>query len=123
MSYPFEAAVFAERNRNRVYEIVVKMIEEAARKNGVKRKDIAAKIGRSEPQVSGWLKGPSNWTLDTVSDLLWSIDAEMDYEGVFHSDRAIQNTYNESKVPKERARGAMIQEISGDYEVQVAVHG
>ena len=99
MTYPYDAAVLAKRNRNIVYEAVVKAVEAGAAARGMTRKDIADKLGKKPPQISNWLKGPSNWTLDTVSDLLYSVDSTMDYRAVFNADRLTSNLFNEHCLP------------------------
>ena len=99
MTYPYKAAVFAKRNRNIVYEAVVKAVESGARARGMTRKDIAIKLGKKAPQISNWLKGPSNWTLDTISDLLYAVDATMDYGVIFNKDRLKSNVFNDHVRP------------------------
>lgn len=99
MNYPYEMAVFAERNRLQVFEAVVKALEVAADRSGITRKDIAQKTGRSPAQITNWLSGPSNWTLDSISDLLRAIEATMDYTVVFDAERKQQNIFHPDGEP------------------------
>lgn len=94
MKRPYDIAVHAARNRNKAYEAVIRALEVSATQQGRSKKEIAALIGRSAPQISAWLSGPSNWTLDTISDLLRAIDAEMEYQVVFDKDRARSNYFD-----------------------------
>lgn len=98
MNYPYKAAAFAARNRNHAYDAVINALELAAQAKGMTRRDIADAIGRKPSQVSAWLSGPSNWTLDTVSDLLWAVGATMDYSVTFNEDRPKENIYHPAAV-------------------------
>lgn len=121
MTYPYKMALFAERNRNRVYEKVIRALEKAATEKGVTRKQIADAMGKKPSQVSAWLSGPSNWTLDTVSDLLRAVEAEMDYVVVFDEERKKSNVYNaasQDPKPIKMVESAVIN--SSDITVTVA---
>lgn len=68
---------YRQRFKNRVFEAVIRRFAKAA-KAGMTKRDLAAKLGREPAQVTRWLAGPGNWTLDTVSDLLLALGAELD---------------------------------------------
>jgi hypothetical protein len=67
---------FRARNRGRLYDLVVEEFEKA----GISRAELADRLGKRPEVVSRLLGAPGNWTLDTVSDLLFAISgAEPDY--------------------------------------------
>jgi hypothetical protein len=60
---------FQARNRNRIYELV---LQEFLR-SGITKAALARRLGKRPEIVSRLLGAPGNWTLDTVSDLLFAI--------------------------------------------------
>lgn len=84
-------AYFQQRQRNRLYETVVHAIEDAADRTGIRKKDIAEKAGVSPPQLSRWLAGPANWTIDSISDVLYALGMELKFEPKSFSEIAKGN--------------------------------
>lgn len=80
MDRKYQASYFEQRFRNRIYESVIRALEKECKAQKWKRKDLAKRTGRKDSQISRLLSGPSNWTLDTVSNLLFAIDAELDFK-------------------------------------------
>lgn len=68
---------FRHRLRNRMFSVLVSFFEKEAKTRGVTKKDIAAKLSRDPSQVTRWLSTPANMTLDSISDILFALDAEM----------------------------------------------
>lgn len=85
---------FRQRQRNRLYEDVIKAVEKAAVTNGTRRKDIADCLDVSQSQVSRWLSGPANWGVDTISDLLFAVGAELDFLVAWFDDRQKRNEFH-----------------------------
>jgi len=85
---------FQQRFRNRLYEAVIRAIEANAAKTGLRRKALAERIGKTPPSLSRLLAGPGNWELDTVSDLLFAIDAELEFRIVNPHERAPANYFH-----------------------------
>jgi len=69
-------AYFRARLRNRIYDLVVSEFALLQEQKNATKADLARRIGRDAAQVSRWLSAPSNWTLDTISDLLIAMASE-----------------------------------------------
>jgi transcriptional regulator with XRE-family HTH domain len=83
---------YRQRFKNRVFGRIVLFFAEEAERRGFTRKDIALSLNRDPAQVSRWLSGPSNMTLDTISDLLLAMDAEIETPKIIRfSDRSKSN--------------------------------
>jgi hypothetical protein len=64
--------VFRNRFRTQLFDLILSEYSKQARAGFTKR-DLARRINRRPEQITRWLGTPSNWTLDTISDLLLGI--------------------------------------------------
>ena len=92
MSHLPGKAYFQQRQRNRLYDTIIRVVEDAARLDGIRKRDLAEKMGTSPSQISRWLSGPSNWTIDSISDVLWSVGGELNFNFVRFQDQPQGNS-------------------------------
>lgn len=86
-----ELHYFRQRLKNHAFEEVVTFCAEQARRQGVTRKDIAARLRKDPAQITRWLNAPSNLTLETLSDLLRALNAELELRVVGFADKPKPN--------------------------------
>jgi len=60
---------FQARNKRNAYDLVM----EEFTKSGLSQADLARRLGKGTDIVCRLLGGPGNWTLDTLSDLMFAI--------------------------------------------------
>src|SRR6476620_3465861 len=82
---------YRQRSKNRLFEAITAFFAEEAERRGITKRDIAECLRRDPAQITRWLTNPSNLTSDTISDLLLSLGAEMDYQIVRFEDRPQPN--------------------------------
>jgi transcriptional regulator with XRE-family HTH domain len=82
---------YRQRAKNRIFEALTSYFAEEAERMGVTKRDIAECLHRDPAQITRWLSSPSNLTIDTISDLLLSLGAELDYTVCKFSERAQSN--------------------------------
>ena len=71
-------AYFQARHRSRIYEAILREFL----KSGITQASLARRMGKRPEQVNRMLGAPGNWTLDTVSDLLFAISGAEPVYGV-----------------------------------------
>jgi hypothetical protein len=74
-----DKAYFQRRQKNRAYEAVFKRFTQLAGDDELTRAQIARRLKKRPEQITRLLSGPGNWELDTISDLLLAMDAELDF--------------------------------------------
>ena len=80
-----------ERLRNRIFDCVIKALADRAAMGGTTRASVAKRLGKDPAQVSRWFSGPSNWTIDTISDLMLALNAELILEHRLYEDLVAPN--------------------------------
>jgi ribosome-binding protein aMBF1 (putative translation factor) len=86
-----DRSYYRQRQRNRVFSQLAKFFAEEAERTGITKKELAAALDKDPSQITRLLSGPTNLELDTISDYLLAMGAEMDHSIVKFADRAKPN--------------------------------
>ena len=86
-----DVAYYRQRQKNRVFTALVEFFAQEAERRGVTKKDLAAALSKDPSQITRWMSAPSNFELDTLSDILLALGAEMDHKIIRFTDRTKQN--------------------------------
>jgi len=54
---------------------IVDRIHEILEEKGLKQKDLALRLGKSEAEISKWMRGTHNFTIDTLVSIEVALDA------------------------------------------------
>lgn len=73
-----------QRMRNHIHDLVLGHFLRLAREADLTKAKVARRLSKRPEQITRWLSAPGNWTLDTVSDLMVSM--ELDPTSLFRSD-------------------------------------
>jgi plasmid maintenance system antidote protein VapI len=76
------------RAKRRAYDMVIREFK----KSGIKKAELARRLGIGADRVSKMLGGPGNWTISTVADLLFAISGgqpKWEFDSAF--DKAKRN--------------------------------
>ena len=82
---------YRQRMKNRVFTELASFFANEAAAHQLTKRLLAYRLQSDPASITRWLSAPSNLTLETISDLLLALDAEMDTSIVRFSDRATPN--------------------------------
>jgi hypothetical protein len=94
-----DVAYYRQRQRNRVFTALAKFFAEEAAAGKITKKELATKLAKDPSQITRLLSAPSNLELDTISDYLLAMGAEMDHSIVRFVDRAKPNFAHPAVAP------------------------
>ena len=86
-----EIAYYNRRLQNAVFNEIVRAFVEEVKAGRITRATLAKRIGKEPAQITRWLSGPANLTLNTISIILLGMNAEMDAKVVFSRDLPVSN--------------------------------
>jgi hypothetical protein len=111
-----ETAYYRQRQKNHVFAALTAFFADEAMRGNITKKELANRLGRDPSQITRWLSAPSNFELDTLSDILLAMGAEMDHEIVRFSDRhEAEDVYQ----AKETATDCVLRELRACINEQV----
>ncbi|MPZ39851.1 MAG: hypothetical protein GEU95_17685 [Rhizobiales bacterium] len=86
-----DRAYYRRRQQNRIYSAIASFFAEEAAAGRITKKKLADLIEKNPAQITRWLSEPSNFEIDTFSDILLAMGAEMDHRVVRFRERAKPN--------------------------------
>jgi hypothetical protein len=86
-----DIAYYRRRQQNNVFVALTKFFADEAAKDAISKKALAERLGKDPSQITRWLSAPSNFELDTISDILLAMDAEMEHRIVRFSEQPKPN--------------------------------
>lgn len=93
-------AYFQERLRNKLYDFIVSQFLDKERKHELTIDDLARRLNKKPKQITRWFASPSNWKIDTISDLMLGIcRAEMDFSVKVFTEIKPPRSIKEEKEP------------------------
>lgn len=70
--------------------LIVDRIHEILSEKGLKQKDLAAMLGKSEAEISKWMRGTHNFTIDTLVSIENALHAPI--VTVFHQEPSARHS-------------------------------
>lgn len=86
------------------------------KRQGVKLKDVANRIGRDSGWVSKQLRGPGNWTLRTFGELVEALDGEAEIEVFGLDEPPERSNYDAYSDYESKARDQGIVNLTFEFE-------
>jgi transcriptional regulator with XRE-family HTH domain len=86
-----EIFYYRQRMKNRVFAELASFFANEAAAHQLTKREIAYRLQCDPALITRWLSAPGNVTLETISDLLLALNAEMDTNIVRFADRAKPN--------------------------------
>ncbi len=73
---------------------IVDRIHNILDEKGLKQKDLAERLGKSEAEISKWMRGTHNFTIDTIASIEAALDAPIlqVYHGQAYPDYDLEPT-------------------------------
>ena len=69
--------LYRQRQKNEIFQAVVGYFAAQSQEFGLTKKEIAHRLDKDPSQITRWFSEAGNWELDTISDLLIAMGAEM----------------------------------------------
>ena len=70
--HPYDLGFVRTRNKNKAHSLLLELFDQSH----LSKADLARMLNKQPEQITRWLAGPSNLTLDTLSDLIFALAGE-----------------------------------------------